>query len=1069
MIFYISFLHSIKKIKTTKLITRKTLFSCLSCFLFLLNLNSQIINIPIQNFSPKEYGKNYTSQNFCVVQDKAGYVYFGNANGVLQYDGKSWEFIPVKLGAYVSSIIMDSAGTLYVGSQNEFGYLKSNNSGKLIYHSLSASLKGNDNEFGTVIKCSETSEAIFFQSQEKLFIYRKDSSIKVLNPTTSFHTSFAVNNQFYVRERKLGLLKFSNNKLLNINGGSLFNDVGIFAMLPYNSNGDILIATMEMGLFKYSPKKNNQTEIVTPLKTLNDELILKSGLYGGIKLSDGKFAFNTLNEGLLIVDKNLNISSVINKETGLRVNDVKQVIEDSQHNLWLALNNGISKVTYNSHLSYYADESGLQGNVHATTKNENLFFIATSNGLFYQQNNTNKYSKLNSINGQIWVLIKKENTFIAAGDEGIYEVEGLKTKKVSSIKCRSLNFDSIHRIWLIGNENGIVLLNEKWKHIQSIDEVRTEIISILINYDQKNKRTNIWAGTLQQGIFNIIIDSPLNVKVNYIGLPKGLTNECIIPFTLNNQIIFGSTTGIYSITKDLNYELMPLFNSLAFDQKVTALNQTQQNVWLSINNRIVLYNTLTSKTLEIPFRIVDKGQIHSFYQDSNVCWISADDGLIRYDILNNRSFSNSFKVQIRKVNCGKDSIIYHGNNNIGEKNIQQLNYDLNSIYFEFAGIFFEDGSKNTYSYKLNGQDSTWSNWSAETKATFTNLKEGKYTFFIKSKNIYGAESNTASYSFIIKTPWHRTWIAYALYAILFILAVYIFIRNRTKKLILEKEELEKIVLERTKEIILQKDEISLQKHFVEEKHKEITDSINYAERIQRSLLASKNLLDENLKDYFIFFQPKDVVSGDFYWASQLENNHFCFVTADSTGHGVPGAIMSILNINALKDAVNLKLTNPSDILNKSRESIINTLANDGSSEGGKDGMDCSALCFDFKNQILYMSLANNPVWVIRNKELIEFKPDKMPIGKHDKDHESFKLNTFPLQKGDLIYTITDGYADQFGGNKNKKFNSKNLKELLLELTYLPMQEQKENLKNNFENWKGNHEQIDDVTVIGIKI
>jgi serine phosphatase RsbU (regulator of sigma subunit) len=514
---------------------------------------------------------------------------------------------------------------------------------------------------------------------------------------------------------------------------------------------------------------------------------------------------------------------------------------------------------------------------------------------------------------------------------------------------------------------------------------------------------------------------------------------------------------------------MPLFKSLAFDQKVSALNQTQQNVWLSINNRIVLYNTLTSKILEIPFRIVDKGQIQSFYQDGNICWIGSDDGLIRYDILNNRSFSDSFKVQIRKVNCGKDSIIYHGNISSGEKNIQQLNYNLNSIYFEFAGMFFEDGSKNIYSYKLNGQDTTWSNWSNETKATFTNLKEGKYTFFVKSKNIYGAESNIASYSFIIKTPWHRTWIAYALYAVLFILAVYIFIRNRTKKLILEKEQLEKIVLERTKEIILQKDEISLQKHLVEEKHKEITDSINYAERIQRSLLASKNLLDENLKDYFIFFQPKDVVSGDFYWAFKLENNHFCFVTADSTGHGVPGAIMSILNINALKDAVNLRLTNPSDILNKSRETIINILANDGSSQGGKDGMDCSALCFDFENQILYMSLANNPVWVIRNKELIEFKPDKMPVGKHDKDTDSFSLHTFPIQKGDLIYTITDGYSDQFGGSNNKKFNSKKLKELLLQQTDLSMQKQKENLKYNFENWKGNQEQIDDVTVIGIKI
>ena len=163
----------------------------------------------------------------------------------------------------------------------------------------------------------------------------------------------------------------------------------------------------------------------------------------------------------------------------------------------------------------------------------------------------------------------------------------------------------------------------------------------------------------------------------------------------------------------------------------------------------------------------------------------------------------------------------------------------------------------------------------------------------------------------------------------------------------------------------QKKITEIQKHLVEEKHKEITDSINYAERIQRAFLATKELLDENLIDYFVFFKPKDVVSGDFYWAETLSNGNFALVTADSTGHGVPGAIMSLLNISSLEKAIEHH-ANPAGILAYTRNVIIKRLKNDGSTEGGKDGMDCSIIVFDKVNSKLLVSAANNPVWIVRN-------------------------------------------------------------------------------------------------------
>jgi serine phosphatase RsbU (regulator of sigma subunit)/tetratricopeptide (TPR) repeat protein len=278
-------------------------------------------------------------------------------------------------------------------------------------------------------------------------------------------------------------------------------------------------------------------------------------------------------------------------------------------------------------------------------------------------------------------------------------------------------------------------------------------------------------------------------------------------------------------------------------------------------------------------------------------------------------------------------------------------------------------------------------------------------------------------------------------------------------------------------ITQQKIEVESQKHYIEEKHKEITDSINYAERIQRSFIATKEILDENLNDYFVYFKPKDVVSGDFYWSGKLNNGNFAFVTADSTGHGVPGAIMSLLNITSLEKAIET-LNEPAEILNATRKTIIERLKKDGSEHGGKDGMDASLTVYDFKTKKLQIAAANNPVWIVRTTssnigvnelELIEIKPDKMPVGKHDRDNVSFTQQQIQLKSGDVVYTLTDGFPDQFGGEKGKKFMSKNLKELLLSNAHLAMHEQKQLLEKTFTHWKSNLEQVDDVTVIGIKI
>lgn len=261
--------------------------------------------------------------------------------------------------------------------------------------------------------------------------------------------------------------------------------------------------------------------------------------------------------------------------------------------------------------------------------------------------------------------------------------------------------------------------------------------------------------------------------------------------------------------------------------------------------------------------------------------------------------------------------------------------------------------------------------------------------------------------------------------------------------------------------------ISLQKNELEEKNKSIIDSINYAKRIQYTLLAHDEFLAEYLPQHFIYFNPKDIVSGDFYWATKKENK-FYLAVCDSTGHGVPGAFMSLLNISFLNEAITERnILEPHEIFNYVRKRLIENM----SKEGQKDGFDGIILCFELDGKAISKisyAAGNNAPALVKNGQLQELYNDRMPIGMGERK-ESFKLNTIDFEKGDTLYLYTDGYADQFGGPKGKKYKYKPLNELLLANSTKNLNEQKEILKTNFENWRGNLEQVDDVCVVGIKI
>lgn len=401
-------------------------------------------------------------------------------------------------------------------------------------------------------------------------------------------------------------------------------------------------------------------------------------------------------------------------------------------------------------------------------------------------------------------------------------------------------------------------------------------------------------------------------------------------------------------------------------------------------------------------------------------------------------------------------------------------------------IKFKLNSENSglFRYKLLGTNSSWSIPSSKNEVSYFNLPPGKYTFivqlyengsFIEQKEFHFQLMESANHNFFI----------YILYFIIYTILVSIYFSFRAGRLKKSKKILEQTVKERTAEILLQKDEIHLQKLVVEEKHREISDSINYAKRIQSALLTSQAYWDAISPENFVIWRPKDVVSGDFHWAYQMTigSKHLMtsqevavWCAADCTGHGVPGAFMSMLGMSFLNEIVienvNLK---PADILNKLRKKITNALEHGGTGNiEQKDGMDIALCVWHKSSNMLEYAGANNPVWIMRPikdtraHEIIELKANRMPVGYHY-ETKDFTSQQFQLQKGDAIYVFTDGFVDQFGGPDGKKYKTKKFKEMLLSIQHLCMKDQALMINKAFNDWRGNNEQIDDLCLVGLKV
>jgi len=1051
---------------------------------------SQYLRPHVENFTQKHYGDSCHSQNWSITQDINGLMYFGNEKRALVFDGENWDAIRTsEFGGFVTSMHTNAQGNTYIGSYGEFGQLKTDSIGRLVYVSLSENLNNDDAFFSNIWKIYEYQNSILFFASEKIFLL-KDNKISVLNPKTSFHLAFVVNDQLFVRQREIGLMIYDKGQFQLIKNGEIFKDYGIFGIFPTEEEQKHLIITQELGAYYYDTKKPNS--IISPINNNFKNELINSNVFGGILLNDGKIALNTNRNGVLIINQNAEIENIINTNTGIKDNDIKQVFQDSNNDIWLAMNTGICRINYSSQISNFTSKSGLTGDIYSIAIFNNTLCAGTTEGLFSYNNKTQLFDKDSRLSKQVYQIKSAKNKLIISSELGIYEISRKnELSKISNISEAKFHFLKHKGLLFVAGNNNIEIYkyqNLNWALKQKKSDVFINNITEVQFNTEINDSLDFWIGTLNEGVFNVKVGKDFGISVQNYNTSDGLNSGWTIPFKTDSSMVFGNVQGLLKLvdanTLDLdsnNRNYKSFFEPTKYlgleTDAVSIFKNTESKIWICKNGNPEYYDKSQEKFESRNFVGIDLGKINTYYIHNSNIFIGGNDGISFVDIKKLKDFDKKIKVNIRKISTLDNEKISCSSLNLDKTTT--LDYSRNSITFNFSALYIENGLKAKYSYFIDGYDDKWSDWNVENKITYKKLPPGNYTFQVKAKNIYNVESNIQKFKFKITPPFYRTTFAYIIYFLLFVLIFWLTIKLYTRKLQKDKQRLEEIIQKRTIEIRKQKEEIEVQ-------HEEIKDSINYAQRIQQAVLPSENYLNKILNDYFILFKPKDVVSGDFYWATTI-NEYVIITAADCTGHGVPGAFMSMLGTSFLNEIVrNTKILKANEILVELRKLIIDALNQTGKEGEQKDGMDISLCTINTNTNEVQWAGANNPLYIVRKNELkidhcsiklfesdskinlYEVKPDKMPIAIY-LNMDSFENKVFNLEKGDKLYMFSDGYVDQFGGAKGKKFMSKSFKKLLLENANKPMLEQKEILSQTFEKWKENVEQVDDVVVLGIEI
>ncbi|HRH10139.1 MAG TPA: two-component regulator propeller domain-containing protein [Bacteroidia bacterium] len=1043
----------------------------------------------------------------CIVTDKKGNIWIGtNGAGVSRYDGRSFFHFTTKNGLSNNTILcifQDSKGRIWFGTED---------GGVCFYDGVNFNTISEDEGLGnnTVLSVYESKDGkiwigtngggVYSYFNDRLTSYSEEEGL----PNNSVRCITQDNKgQMWFGTTGGGACMFDGTSFHLLGEEEGLNST-IIHTIYQDKHGNIYLGTDDGGVNIYDGKT---VEYITKKRGLSSDCIISIH-----EDKDENLWLGTYDSGLCLY--NGEEIRIYTTEHGLTNNYVLSITEDNGGSLWLATyGGGICKFNNKSFRHYTAKEGMGANTVRSIVEDKNgtLCFSTYGDGLiFYNGQSFDHYTDNEGLPSNRFKASVRDSdaVWFATEDNGAVRFDGNKMELFSERTglvsdyllsiCRSKDGN----IWFGTDEKGVCCYTGKEFYTFEEEEGLSDgIISAII----QDKTGHMWFATKGSGVCNYDGE-----YFKWYTTKSGLSSNYITCMyeDRDGNLWFGTEgKGVDMLkaesinSKEPVFENRSMKNGLSDNTIRSIIQDNTGHVWIA-TERGLNYVFNNKQEIEVhTYTSVDGLKANNFFNSviidkKNIIWWGNGKALTNLHLNNFKLPSATPVIQMNNIEIEKSFVDFYAIKDssrakeqmiVGEKDKKDLRkiqfetvekyynypkglvlpYNLGQVEFEFSALDWNGPDKIKYQYMLVGADEDWSPLTSENKAFYNNISNGDYTFKVKAIGVSGKWSDTFEYTFSVLPPWYKHPMAYAGYVIGFIFVVFGFNGVRTKQLKVRQQELERTVAERTAEVVQQKE-------LIEEKQIEILDSISYAKRIQSAMLASDHLFSSNLNSYFVLFQPKDIVSGDFYWASPIEDNKFVIVTADSTGHGVPGAMMSMLNISCVNEAINeRKLYSPAAILNYARQRIISSLAMDGSEEGGKDGMDCSVIVFDLKNMKMTIAMANNPVWLIRNvngtKECIEFKPDRMPVGKHTRDNVSFNETIVDLMKGDNVYALTDGFCDQFGGPNSKKYTYRRLKEELIKIDDLTSENKKQHLEKSFENWKGVQEQIDDVLIIGVKI
>ncbi len=1003
---------------------------------------------------------------FYSFQDKEGFLWCATTKGLVKFDGQV--FIDYKINNVDGDFIQYGAaaedGTLWFGTFNGKIYNYNKETETLI--------KFSDSIVGSIdqIIVSSDKQSIYFVSKGSGIYILKNDRIRAIRLPEIYQINYAIeferSSLIIATPEGLYYLDMNNGEAKKIKGSEY--DISRIQKI-YGRKRKILVSINGNGLMEAELNENISQAVLSEVPYLKSTPATDiSNFY--LDELNGVLCLGSKDESLHMV--NLSDRSVTTFSTEEHKVIVNSILSDKEGNIWISTGGkGLFRfLKQESSMVSFENQP-----IYSITKdNWNVCYYASDEGIYV----ADKYNN----------ILKK-----------ITHVEGLKLGKVNA-----LFYDGL-RLWIGTNSEGLLIIDPTTLKKTKIEFSAVKNISIN-SITGNRKRKEVYVGTNQEGVF---IYKDYLLKHKFSSKNKGLHNNVFYAVSsVGGQIYYATHNSSFSFSKDdkvfdidlSKRNLSADFNSLAIDKMgILAIGTNGDGVYfwndtvitpLDLNNQLEskFCNTIAYDT-EGNLWIALRYSLYKYYPKEKVLkkieLKTDNDAMFQNNsVYNDESGSMLFGtnrnvISIKNSNTKKSNPVCYllkvsvFDSLISKEKPLNLKNNKYDFSFEFSALSLLNSEKVNFSYILLGRDNKWSEPSPMRKAEFSNLGEGSYTFKVRAYNSEGFVGREhVVFTFLIDKPfWKKAWF-WGIVILLLIGLIFLIVRIRTTSLIHAKVKLERIVEEKTKELREEKQVIEAKNEIIQEQNRDITAGITYAKRIQEAVLPDKNLYEDLKDSMLIYYKPKDIVSGDFYWFAEKEGR-FLIATCDCTGHGVPGAFMSMIGSTLLNKIIFDKdESSPEKIIFEMDKEISKSLQQENSDVN--DGMEAALCSIDMKTREIYFAGAKRPLMLFRKEEngykLDEYKADRSPIGGNaDIKNKVFTLHKIMAGSGDMAYMFSDGIIDQFNEAKLGRISTKRLRDLLLKLSPLPVWEQHKKIDDFLINWQGKANQTDDILIIGIRL